>query len=342
MKINPKSTFYISIFVMLFWTPTLAVETDVGNSAAARLVLLGTAGGPVARATRSQPASILEVNGDAYLIDAGDGAAAQAVRAGYKPTDIRAVFLTHHHMDHTGGLGAVIAFNWSVVRQTPLHIYGPPGTESLVQRGVSYFSISEEVFKRQSPSVRTLAEISSANDIHAGGKVYEDENIRVFAAENSHFQNACHNESCPDLKSFSYRFEIKVDDMHFLVVFSGDTGPSESLVELARDADVLVSEIIDLPSTVVFLRDHLLLPEPTLTPMVAHMAMEHLTPEEVGKLARDSGAKKVVLNHFVWGNQDREPNVETLTSTVSNIYRGPVVPGHDMQVIELNGLEKEE
>tara|TARA_R110000868_G_scaffold170477_1_gene405775 strand:- start:1818 stop:2789 length:972 start_codon:yes stop_codon:yes gene_type:complete len=319
-----------------------ADEPKIDHTHSASLVLLGTAGGPVLRTTRSQPASMLVVNGDVYLIDAGDGASAQITKSGHSLPSVRAVFLTHHHMDHTAGLAGVLAFNWSVVRQTPLFIYGPPGTEALVQRGLSYFSISEDIFKRESPAVPGMADNPRPADIHGGGDVYEDENIRVIAAENSHFHNVCHDEACPELKSFSYRFEIKGGNKPTSVVFTGDTGPSKSVVELAKDTDVLVSEIIDLPSTVIFLRDYIRLPEASLTPMVAHMETEHLTPEEVGKLARDSGAKTVVLNHFVWGNQDKEPDVEKLTNVVSKVYGGNIIPGYDLQVIDLQRSNKVE
>src|SRR3546814_4979499 len=47
-------------------------------------------------------------------------------------------------------------------------------------------------------------------------------------------------------KSFSYRFETPGR----VIVFSGDTGPSEALTELARGADILVSEVIDTEDAV--------------------------------------------------------------------------------------------
>lgn len=300
------------------------------------LILLGTAGGPVLRATRSQPASLLVVDDTAYLIDAGDGASAQIIRSGHQMPQVRAVFLTHQHMDHTAGLGGVIAFNWSVVRQAPLYIYGPPGTSKLVDSALSYFSISERTFGRQSGSAPTMADIPKTQDLHGAGLVYEDDNLRVTSVENSHYSTVCHVPNCGDMKSFSYRFEIKRAGKPISVVFSGDTGPSEALAKLAADADVLVSEVIDLPSTITFLKDVVKLPEQSLRPMIAHMEVEHLTPEEVGKLATASRAKKLVLTHIVWGAQERAPDVAKLVAGVAKQYRGPVIPGEDLQVIPLD------
>lgn len=326
---------FVVSFIASLTAACAAGSAENPQPANASLVLLGTAGGPVLRATRSQPGSMLLVNDVAYLIDAGDGVSAQVVRSGHSLLKVRAVFLTHHHMDHTAGLGGIIAFNWSLVRRTPLLIYGPPGTETLVQRALSYFSISEDIFRRESPAVPKMAESPMPKDIREGGQVYEDENIRVVAAENSHFENVCHGEACPDIKSFSYRFEIKGGKKPRTVVFTGDTGPSQNVIKLAKDADVLVSEVIDLPSTIIFLRDYVHLPEASLKPMVAHMETEHLTPEEVGKLAQASRVKKVVLNHFVWGDQEREPDVKKITEAVTKVYQGAVVPGADLQTFDL-------
>jgi ribonuclease BN (tRNA processing enzyme) len=303
--------------------------------AAASLILLGTAGGPVLRAARSQPASMLLVGDTAYLVDAGDGAAAQIVKSGHSLPQVRAVFLTHQHMDHTAGLGGIIAFNWSVVRKTPLAIYGPPGTEQLVARALSYFALSEETFRRESPSGTPMAGIPRPTDLRGPGLAYEDDNVRVTAAENSHYATVCHAADCPDMKSFSYRFELKRGRAPFSIVFSGDTGPSDAVARMAADADVLVSEIIDLPSTVTFLKDYVRLPEDSLKPMIAHMEKEHMTPEEVGRLARQSRAGTVVLTHFVWGNQEPQPDVRKLVEGVSRIYDGRIVAGSDLQVIPL-------
>src|SRR5262245_11969932 len=61
--------------------------------AAAKVTLLGTAGGPPPHLQRSQPASLLEVGGRTYLIDAGENVAQQLLRAGSAPQKVNALFL---------------------------------------------------------------------------------------------------------------------------------------------------------------------------------------------------------------------------------------------------------
>src|SRR5665213_269686 len=74
-----------------------------------RLILLGTAGGPNVRRFRSEPANLLVVDGTPYLIDAGPGVARQIVWAGFQLPQIRTVFITHHHIDHSAGLVSLIS-----------------------------------------------------------------------------------------------------------------------------------------------------------------------------------------------------------------------------------------
>jgi ribonuclease BN (tRNA processing enzyme) len=61
------------------------------------------------------------------------------------------------------------------------------------------------------------------------------------------------------------------------VVFSGDTGPCESLVELAAGADLLVVEC-------------------SFPDGAAHP--KHMTPDRVARLARRAAVKKILLHHF--------------------------------------------
>ena len=69
------------------------------------------------------------------------------------------------------------------------------------------------------------------------GMIYQDVNIKVTAVENSHF--AFHEgPAAGKHKSYSYRFETP----DRVIVFTGDTGPSDAVTELARGADLLVTE----------------------------------------------------------------------------------------------------
>ena len=72
-----------------------------------RLILLGTKGGPRVGGERSNPASVLVVDGVPYVVDCGQGVSRQLVRAGIPLNTLNHEFITHMHSDHNleyGGL----------------------------------------------------------------------------------------------------------------------------------------------------------------------------------------------------------------------------------------------
>src|ERR1051325_2005499 len=100
---------------------------------ATRLILLGTAGGPRPRKTRSAPAQVLVINGVAYVVDCGDGVARQLVLADVPLPSVRHVFLTHQHSDHTADYGNLISLAWAAGLRTRLDAWGPPPLEKMTR-----------------------------------------------------------------------------------------------------------------------------------------------------------------------------------------------------------------
>jgi ribonuclease BN (tRNA processing enzyme) len=70
-----------------------------------RLILLGTAGGPRPRTTRSATAHAIVIGDAVYVVDCGDGVARQLVLAGVPLPRVRHIFITHHHSDHNADYG---------------------------------------------------------------------------------------------------------------------------------------------------------------------------------------------------------------------------------------------
>jgi ribonuclease BN (tRNA processing enzyme) len=121
---------------------SLAQTTDASSKFATRLITLGTMAGPPPRAHRAQSSNLLVVNGTPYVIDAGDGAARRITKAGFNVRDVGTIFITHHHDDHTAGVGTLMSVAWDNQRTMPINVYGPPKTEDLVKAAVQYFTIS--------------------------------------------------------------------------------------------------------------------------------------------------------------------------------------------------------
>jgi len=218
-----------------------------------QILSLGTAGGPPLRKDRSEPATLLIVDGRRYLIDCGIGTARRLVEAGINSETIGAIFLTHLHPDHALGLADVLANDFQqrdrIGSDRTISIYGPPQTKALVDAAYHYISIPYTVFAAEdigpsgSVPATTPFSVYEVNE----GVVYQDDRIRVVAAENTHYALMAPS-SRATMKSYSYRFETP----HGVVVFTGDTGPSDAVVRLADGADVLVSEVSDFAGISAF------------------------------------------------------------------------------------------
>jgi ribonuclease BN (tRNA processing enzyme) len=106
------------------------------------------------------------------------------------------------------------------------------------------------------------------------------------------------------------------------VVFSGDTSPSENLIEMAQGADVLVHEVIARGWV------ERLLPQPrndAQEGLFQHLINAHTVIEDVGPVAERAKAKTLVLSHVVPGNWPEDD-----WQRAKNGYSGTLVVGKDL------------
>lgn len=317
--------------------PALAQTTqpglDVTTTSTTRLILLGTAAGPIPRKERSQPANLLVVGGRPYLIDAGNGVARQMALAGYHPSDVRTIFITHNHMDHNADIGALISFAWledfkrgNYKTVGPMRFYGPPATPELVQAAFNFFAVSERIFRAGSPApMIPVAERFEGHEFAGEGEVFRDDRLVVTAVENSHYRTASGESSPTRDKSYALRFDTPGRS----IVFCGDTGPSEAVTRLATGADVLVCGANDLEATMKAITSGKAMPPLVVAAMQAHMKRQHITLDEVGLMAHKAGVKTVVLTHFAPG-LDGEPDDDRYAKVVRKHFSGEVISGRDL------------
>ena len=293
-----------------------------------RLITLGTAGGPVPHVERAQPANVLIVNGRPYLIDTGNGVLRQLVAAKVSPMKIDVIFVTHHHDDHNADLGTFMGSAWDRGRTTPIDVYGPNGTVETLAGFYKFFQRNADLRSSDVPRPAPAA-VFIGHDVPAPGIIYRDDNVTVTAVENTHFAGL--RPGTPAYgrdKSYAYRFDAK----DRAVVFTGDTGPSERVTDLARGADLLVAEVVDPASMAVMLRRiYATETDEQRGAHLRHFIEDHLTPEAIGKMAAAAGVKEVVLTHLVPG-EDGERDTSGYSDGVKKYFDGPVTVAHDLQV----------
>jgi ribonuclease BN (tRNA processing enzyme) len=289
------------------------------------LITLGTAAGPSLRPNRAQSSNLLTVNGTHYVVDAGDGAARRLAQAGVDVREIVIIFITHHHDDHTAGLGTLMSLAWDRQRAKPIHVYGPPKTEELVNAAVQYFAISAEIRIADGGRTVPIAQVFFGHDVGTG-TIYEDANIKVMAVENSHF--AFHKgPAAGKHKSYSYRFETP----DRVIVFTGDTGPSDAVTELAKGADLLVTETSSCED-----RKQAMVNDgrwQAMTPaeqegIMRQATQGHMTLDAIGTMATRANVKTLVLSHLTqrFGTDDYTPWAEE----VKKQFSGQVLVAKDL------------
>jgi ribonuclease BN (tRNA processing enzyme) len=310
-----------------------AARADLaGESGRTEILFLGTAGGPPLRLDRSEPSTLLIVDGRPYLIDCGIGTMRRMLRAGVESEHVRTIFFTHLHADHDLGLADVMANDFfrqgTAGRAETINIYGPPQTKELVDAAFHFISVGFRPFVNFPP--RTDGSYQSpflGHEFDRDGAIFQDDKIRVTAAENSHYALMPAARRV-QFKSFSYRIQTP----HGVVVFTGDTGPSRAVERLARGADVLVAEAsgrdpqdVEHFTASMAARSHWSAQQARA--FRKHFEAEHLDTHEIGQLAAKAEVKAVLLYHY--GPQNKADQAAYVTG-VRESFSGPVFAPDDL------------
>ena len=283
-----------------------------------RLILLGTAGGPSIKKARAQPANALIVNESVYIIDAGNGVSRQMALASVSPRALRAVFITHNHSDHVADYGALLLRAVASGLKQPVDTYGPPPLEKMTESYLDYM-LWDSQLRMTDEGRPSLASLVRAHDIEGDGIIYTDENVKVTAAE------VPHGAARP---SYAFRFDTPGRS----IVFSGDTSLSENLVRLAKGADVLVHEILNVDGVEAIVNST----DPGNDALTRHIIEAHTPAEEVGQVAAEAGVDQLVLTHFVPTGLPEFDDPALWIDAVRKQYAGEVIVGEDLMEVRMS------
>lgn len=292
------------------------------TATAQEIITLGTAAGPMANATRAQPATLLRWPGGMVLVDVGDGAVDQMARAGIDTVPLRHIVITHIHADHIGGLFALLSRRYQLM-DPPVTIHGPPGTKAMVSgllAAMAPLATTSPALPGQSardPAGRvTVVEIGDGADIRIG-------DVRMRAVSNSHYLSGKDAPDPANAQSLSLRFDLPGRS----IVLTGDTGPSAAVTNLAKGADVLVASILDLDAAVATIKaSRPAAPESFFIAAKAHFAQHHLSPVAAGQLAQTAGVGRLVFTHIGIS----PARMAAAQAELAQHWRGPVVFAADL------------
>ncbi|MGH9442548.1 MAG: MBL fold metallo-hydrolase [Thermoanaerobaculia bacterium] len=296
--------------ILLAALAALAAGRSAGAQDRLDVLLLGT-GNPRPSLERFGPSILVSAGNERLLFDCGRGAVQRLFQHGIPLSDVRSLFLTHLHSDHTVGIPDFWLTGWIFGRSRPVRIWGPEGTTALVSNLEKAYAYDVHVRRDVDEKLPPEGAEMVARDI-GEGRVFQRGRLRVTAFLVDHG---------PVRPALGYR----VDFGPRSVVLSGDTRPSDNLVKFAKGTDVLVHEV--------------LAPEVeerraagNLTPAQVRRIIEHhTTPEEAGKIFAAVHPKLAVYSHIV-------PSMATaadLVPATRKAYSGPLEVGEDGMRIEI-------
>ena len=277
-------------------------------------VLVMGSGDPNPNPYRYGPALAVIVNDYPYFIDAGEGwwrAVGYSVQA--QPAidlasimnvlNLKYMFLTHLHEDHTVGLPSFISNPYKfagTLGGVDKKVYGPEGVDEMIAHINSAWRIDRNEMAQGSIMAKfdgaTAVGIPVWPQVDVNGrKIFEDDNVLVEAFPTGHGFLEHTN---------AYRFTTKPDNR--VLVFGGDGRYSEGLVSAAKDADILFVEGIT--------RKNIKFAPwggKTEEEKVKVIGAYHMFPSDMKKLQDDSGVKNIVMVHVQ--NYDTPKNFDRLT-----------------------------
>jgi ribonuclease BN (tRNA processing enzyme) len=264
---------------------------------------LGTGG--AANEGRHQ-ACLLVGSGDSMdeglvLLDTGGGldVVRQLVAAGYAPTAVRDIFVSHQHLDHVGGLEPLLL--WSVIRALRER-GGPPKDETRVYAEPRVLSVVERVFDAVATAApRLFGSKLRLDPATEGGVVDLRSGARLTTFLVDHLPVGAGAMGC------------RLDMGGVRVVYSGDTRPTARLIEFARDADLLVHEAGGLDAQGAEVQ-----------------RLGHSTAGDAGRAAKADGVARLVLTHL-----PSEALAEPMLAEARSVFDGPVELARDLGLIEL-------
>jgi ribonuclease BN (tRNA processing enzyme) len=256
------------------------------------------------------------VDGEPLLFDCGAGATYRMMEAGLDPLGINYIFITHHHSDHILDLGQVVLTNWMMGGARPLRVVGPRRTAHIVDLLFSESGVyGEDIRSRIESNGQYLNRQRLGRDLE--WPVVEASDLSGDLAE------ACRGEgwvvtatSTPHLQPHIQSIAYRVDTPSGAVVLTGDTGPAEEIVELAKGAQILVHDCSHLDDVLE----------------ASAMMSTHTGPLKAAEIAEAAGVSTLVLFHF-GAELDRQDLLERAHREASAAFSGTVIVSADLDRI---------
>jgi ribonuclease Z len=289
-------------------------------------ILCGT-GSPLAQ-VGPQTCTAVFVNGQFLLFDVGNNTLSSMNRLNLPVYELDAVFITHFHNDHYADLGDVMEWSWILGRRHILPIYGPTGITQIVDGFLSAYELEESYRTAHHGEELMPPEWAPSEPIEfappdddAAILIYEQDGVTVKAFRVNH---------APVEPSVGYRIEYAGK----VVALSGDTVRTTSLLEHSRNADLLVSEVMNKEMVETMENVFREIGNTDQATLLFDIRDYHMDVSDVGALAQEANVQHLALNHLAPKPQSSLQANRLFRDPVREFYTGELSVGEDgMQIV---------
>jgi len=292
------------------------------------------AGSPFPDDQRTGPCTLVVAGSQLLVFDAGSAATLNLGKMGVNHGQIQAVFLTHFHSDHLGGLGELLLQRWvSTGNPKPVPVYGPPGVQRVVA-GLREVYAQDEAYRVAHHGEATLPSSGFGGEAHpfelaaqSEAVVYQQGGVEVRAFDVDH---------APVHPAVGYRISYKGRT----VVLSGDTRASDAVRRQAQGVDLLVHEALSEPLVRAIGDAALQAGRPNVKKLMTDIVDYHTSPEQAAQIAQDAQVGYLLLSHIT-PPLPIPGMAKAFLGEAGSIFKGPIRVGIDGDFISLPAGSKE-
>ena len=286
------------------------------------LNVLGTASAKPT-SSRNPSAQVLDVRGRLFLVDCGEGAQRQFCRQRLSFDRIDAIFISHIHGDHVFGLPGLLSTIGLATSRKSIKVFGPQALGAILKFYLSYYGDQIGIrvdfipVKTKGPQVifenkfLTVEAFPLNHRIETYGYLFREKTPQLNVRKDAIGRYGLGIAEICSLKNGEDVVReneiIRSEEVTYLpypprsYAYCSDTAPFPSLAEWVRCVDILYTEatyMADLEKEAA--------------------ARFHSTTLQAARLAREAGAKKLVVAHYSSRYRDTAPLLSEIRSVFPN------------------------